>query len=166
MKNETVQKQNIGNAGEYYIASILSSLNFTATITLGRAEKYDILAVSPKGKTYKFSIKTRLKQETTSFTLSKKDEENYSDDCYYVFVRLHEFKEIPEFWVIPSKRVSEIISVAHKKWLNTKGRNGKKHNDTNMRKLPIIIKGSDVNLYPGNWERELKKYYNNFNNLT
>ena len=39
-QNNKVQKQNVGNAGEYYIAARLSALNFTATITLGRAEKY------------------------------------------------------------------------------------------------------------------------------
>ena len=42
-----IQKQNIGNAGEYYIAALLSALNFTTTLTLGRAERYDILAVAP-----------------------------------------------------------------------------------------------------------------------
>ena len=42
-----VQKQNVGNAGEYYIAARLSVLNFVTTITLGRAEKYDKLALSP-----------------------------------------------------------------------------------------------------------------------
>lgn len=31
------QKQNVGNAGEYYVAARLSAMNFTATITLGRA---------------------------------------------------------------------------------------------------------------------------------
>ncbi len=35
-------KQNIGNSGEYFIAYKLSCLDFTVTITLGRAEKYDI----------------------------------------------------------------------------------------------------------------------------
>lgn len=48
-----LQKQNVGNAGEYLIASRLSALDYTVTITLGRAEKYDILALSPKGKLIK-----------------------------------------------------------------------------------------------------------------
>ena len=38
---------NIGNAGEYFIASILSSRGYITTITLGRAESYDILAIRP-----------------------------------------------------------------------------------------------------------------------
>jgi len=42
MKNlNKPSQQNIGNAGEYFIASILSSHNFISTITLGRAERYE-----------------------------------------------------------------------------------------------------------------------------
>src|SRR5256885_10304453 len=33
-----IQKQNVGNAGEYYVAALLSAMNYTATLTLGRAE--------------------------------------------------------------------------------------------------------------------------------
>lgn len=163
---EKIQKQNIGNAGEYYVASILSAKNFTATITLGRAERYDILAVSPSGKTYKFSVKTRFKKETTSFTLSECDERGYADDLYYVFVRLHEFKSVPEVWVVPSKRVCEIIGNAHKKWLSAKNREGGQHNDTSMRKLVIEARGSDSNYYPVEWLEEIKKYHNNFDILS
>jgi hypothetical protein len=76
-----IGKQNIGNAGEYYIAARLSAENFITTITLGRAEKYDILAVNPLGKTIKISVKTRYK-EVDRFPLSKKDETGGSDDFY------------------------------------------------------------------------------------
>jgi len=51
-------RNNIGNAGEYYVAHILSSRNYITTITLGRAEKYDILAVAPNKKTIKIQVKT------------------------------------------------------------------------------------------------------------
>jgi len=47
---EKPDKNNIGNAGEYYIASILSSKGYVTTITLGRAEAYDIIAIRPYGK--------------------------------------------------------------------------------------------------------------------
>ena len=38
-----VAKQNIGNAGEYYIAYLLSASNCIVTVTLGRAEGFDLL---------------------------------------------------------------------------------------------------------------------------
>ena len=97
-----MQKQNIGNAGEYYVASRLSALDFTATITLGRAEKYDILALSPDGKLSKISVKTTYLNSAHSFTLSQKDDSGQSKDFFYIFVRLNEFETEPDFWVIPS----------------------------------------------------------------
>ena len=83
-----MQKQNIGNAGEYYIAARLSAEDFVATITLGRAEKYDILAVAPDGKTIKISIKTRREEKEKRFPLGPKDEVGGSDDFYYILVFL------------------------------------------------------------------------------
>ena len=162
MAHKKVQKQNVGNAGEYYVASLLSARNFITSITLGRAERYDILAVSPSGRTYKFSVKSRLSQEKSGFTLSKKDEKKPSDDFYYVFVRLHEFKAEPEYWVIPSKRVAEVISSSHRNFLKIPGREGQARNDSLLRKLPIVPRGSDKLLYPKDWEFEMKNYYKNF----
>lgn len=162
MKDRKVQKGNIGNAGEYYVAALLSAKNFITTITLGRAEKYDILSVSPSGKTYKFSIKSRLSQESRGFTLSEKDEEGFSDDFYYVFVRLHEFEKDPEYWMIPSKRVAQVIAEAHKKWRETPGKKGQKRNDSSMRILPVIPRASDRLLYPKDWNTEMMSYYKNF----
>ena len=151
-----MQKQNIGNAGEYYFAARLSALNFTVTITLGRAERYDILAVSPAGKTYKFSLKTRFTTENTAFTLSEKDERKFEDDLYYAFIRLHGFKSEPGFWIMPSKRVAEIIKNAHQTWKETPGKKGQAHNDSSVRRLPIVVRGSDLKYYPQNGRRRLR----------
>ena len=163
--NTNIQKQNIGNAGEYYIAALLSALDFTVTITLGRAERFDILTVSPKGKTFKLSVKARYSQETSAFTLSEKDELGSSDDLFYVFVRLHEFKKTPEYWVIPSKKVSQAIIDSHKKWLATEGRGGRKHVDNPLRKVPVELGELKSHYYSDQWKKELNKGYNNFEQL-
>jgi hypothetical protein len=162
---DKIKKQNIGNAGEYYIAALLSALNFTTTITLGRAERYDILAVGPSGKTFKFSVKTRFRQEQSAFTLSEKDEKEWEEDLFYVFVRLHEFRQLPEYWIIASKRVSEVITSAHQKWSETPGRMGQQHNQSNVRKVPVVLRGMDKIYYPPDWENEMKKYHMNFTPL-
>lgn len=160
-----MRKQNIGNAGEYYVAALLSAMDFTATITLGRAERYDILAASPQGRTYKFSVKTRFSRETTAFTLSEKDESDSEDDLFYVFVRLHEFKDVPEFWVVPSDVVSLAIADAHRKWLKDLGKDGRPHNRTSIRKLPIELRGSDERYYGNDWAARMAEYRNNFKAL-
>ncbi len=158
-------KQNIGNAGEYYIASRLSAENFIATITLGRAEQYDILALSPKGRSIKLSVKARLLQEASSFTLGDKAEKYHDKDFFYALIRIYEFKKEPDFWIIPSKRVAEVVYNSHRKWLANLGKRNQQRNDTTMRKIPIVLRGEDKKLYPSNWENELKKYYKNIKQL-
>ena len=160
-----IQKQNIGNAGEYYIAARLSASNFVATITLGRAEKYDILALSPKGKLVKISVKTKQLENAYDFTLSAKDEEGWSKDFYYAFIRLNEFKKEPDFWIIPSKIVCPLLEESHRKWQNTLGRNNRKHGISNVRRLPTKLRGSDELYYPKNWEAKMKKHYKNLEQL-
>lgn len=160
-----MQKQNIGNAGEYYLAALLSKEDFTATITLGRAEHFDILALSPKGRAIKISVKTRISQEASAFVLSEKAEKYHDKDFYYAFIRLHEFKKEPEYWIIPSRVVSEVVKEAHKKWLSSSGKKNQQHNDTSMRKFPIVLRGQAILLYPKKWEDNLKQYYKNLKQL-
>ncbi len=165
MKQESIQKQNIGNAGEYYIASVLSAHNFVATITLGRAEKYDILTVAPDGKLFKLSVKTKFLASAKDFTLSEKDEAGSAKDFYYAFVRLNEYKSEPDFWIIPSKVVCKLLRETHQKWKITPGRNGRPHGTSNVRILPIELRGAQNIYYPKTWANQVKKYYKNLAQL-
>jgi len=160
-----MQKQNIGNAGEYYIASRLSAEDFVVTITLGRAEKYDIIAVNQKGKTYKISVKTRFLENVERFPLGEKDEKYHANDFYYAFVKLNEFKKDPDFWIIPSKEVAEILCKSHRNYLDTPGKKGQQRKDSNIRNLWLTYRQADEEAYPKNWENILKKYYKNIKQL-
>lgn len=161
-----IEKQNIGNAGEYYIASRLSAENFTATITLGRAEKYDILAVNPSGKSIKISVKARFLKDVKRFPLSQKDESGGSEDFYYAFVKLNEFKSEPDFWIIPSKRINEVISESSRIYFQVKRRKDTQmHVDVGLRNLWLELNKTSKDLFPNDWEEELKKYYKNIKQL-
>lgn len=130
--------QNIGNAGEYYIASILSARGYTATVTLGRAEKYDILAVNQKtGKTIKIQVKAGWYRKNNTWRLSDKCENLKLDDFFYAFVNLNELKEPIEYWIISSELVARTIKERHKLWLNTLGKQNQKHNDNTGRSFTI-----------------------------
>lgn len=163
--SDKLQKQNIGNAGEYYLASRLSSENFIATITLGRAERYDILAINPMGKAVKISVKTRYLLGAIDFPLSEKDEHGGADDFFYAFVRLNEFKNEPDFWIIPSARVNMILKESEKLYRSTPGKKGQQRKGTSLRILPLITSNFYRSLYPKNWEDELKGYYKNLDQL-
>ena len=159
-----MQKQNIGNAGEYYIASRLSAENFIATLTLGRAEKYDILALSPDGRAIKLSVKTAYKETSKSFILSTKDESGASNDFYYAFVRLNQFNKEPDFWIIPSKVVAPLIKHSQEVWMKTLGRKNQQHKETTMRQLPVSVITSWQQFYP-NWTEKIDQYYKNLKQL-
>jgi len=165
MNENKIQKQNVGNAGEYYIASRLSALDYTVTITLGRAEKYDILALSPKGKLIKISVKTTQVEKAVDFPLSVKDERGEAEDFYYALVKLNNFREEPDFWIIPSLVVCPLLKYSTEKYLKTPGKNNRMHKETTMRTLPFRVIKSQKQYYPENWEEEIKKYHKNLKQL-
>ena len=130
MEPEKPYRHNIGNAGEYYMASGLSTRGFTTTVTLGRAEKYDLIAINPKGKACKIQVKT-LWGTGNVWRMGIKDGKNPHKDLFYAFVRLNDLKKdaAPEYWIFPSKLVAPYIEEGHKIWKSRKGVDGQKHKD-------------------------------------
>ncbi|KKL84106.1 hypothetical protein LCGC14_1968050 [marine sediment metagenome] len=151
-----VAKQNIGNAGEYFIAYLLSASNCIVTVTLGRAEGFDLLIVNPKNKTLKISVKTTFYQ-TKSLIMAKKVEEIKDSNLFYAFVRYSDIHKLPDYWIIPSKIVAERVAFSHQKWLGTPKRDGSQHKDSTMRKF-YLVNHKD---YPPNWETIVQQYKNN-----
>lgn len=150
---------NIWNAWEYYIAARLSAEDFIATITLGRAERYDIIAVSPTWRTIKISVKTRydIKQSPNIFRLSQKDENQSDENSFYAFVRLKKFESEPDFRIVPAPLVAELAKESHQAWLNWKST----RKDTNMRTFSL----KKIEWYPWNREKEIEKYRGNLDLL-
>ncbi len=113
------------------MASILSSYNFVVTVTLGRNEKYDLLAVNPRGKTLKISVKTLY--NGNMFPLLKKNEDLFAKNIFYSFVNLKGLKNSPKYWIVPSKFVAKTVKESHKKWLKRPNKQGGEHNDNERR---------------------------------
>jgi hypothetical protein len=157
---QKVDNQNVGNAGEYFFAHILSANGFTATITLGRAEKFDIMAVSPNGKTIKIQVKT-LFGSGVQWRMGEKDGSRSEKDLFYTFVRLNDLESQPDYWIFPSEVVSKYISEVHPKWLNTLGKDGQKHNDGPWRSFRI----KSDKYTPSNWTEFCKKHEKNISLL-
>ncbi|HLC46482.1 MAG TPA: hypothetical protein VJI75_01950 [Candidatus Nanoarchaeia archaeon] len=130
--------QNICNAGEYFIASVLSANGFVTTVTLGRAEMYDLIAISYEGKTVLIQVKTAWYKNNTHWRLQEKSAHICHEKFFYAFVRLNEMKETPEYWIIPSRIVAEQAIGTHKLWLKTPGKKGQAHNDNPGRRFKIV----------------------------
>ena len=130
MPNQT--NVNIGNAGEFFVAGELERRGFTVAMPMANVKDFDILAINRN--TYEqFAIQvktTGYKQKR--WTLSKKNEELQGNHIVYIFVSLN-MLEAPEYHIVPSAIVAKTIKEEYEKWINTPGKEGQKHNETNMR---------------------------------
>ncbi len=151
------KKQNIGNAGEYFISALLSAKDFVVTVTLGGNIGYDLLIENPNGKTLKLSVKTALSDKINGFILSEKCEDIKDDNLYYAFVKLNKFEKMPDYWIVPARIVAEIIKESNQRWLITPGKDDQYHKETSMRKF--FIKQNEF--IPDDWLETLKKYERN-----
>lgn len=121
-----------GNAGEYFVAGELERRGFTVAVPMSNVRDFDILAIERnKLKQFAVQVKTTM-YKRKKWTLSQKNENLVGDNIIYVFVALNEL-DMPEYHIVPSKLASEIIKEDYKKWLNTPGKDGQKHNDTTIR---------------------------------
>lgn len=105
----------------------------------------------------KISVKSKLSEKGKHFTLTEKAETIVDKNLFYIFVRMNEFKRLPDYWVVPSKRVAEITKLEHLNWLRMPSRGGREHKENPMRSFSIIQKSN----FPNDWEEEVKKYKSN-----
>lgn len=127
-----------GVSGEYFVAAELSRRGYIASITLRNSKGVDILC-SNDDVTRQFGLQVKTNRKSNrEWVLNSKSENYFADNLFYVFVNLHGTSKSPEYFIVPSKVVASYIKETHNKWLNTPGRSGKAHNDTNMRKFTDI----------------------------
>lgn len=125
----------IGSAGEYFVAGELSRHGVTAALTMAGTVAFDVLAVSQSGKHFAIQVKTTQSKDT-AWILHKKDEDVKGENQFYVFVGLND-EQLPEYYIVPAKIVSETITREHQEWLHSLGRGGKPHKDSTMRRFFI-----------------------------
>lgn len=145
-----------GISGAYFVVAELSKSGYIATVTSRNTEGIDVLASNTNGsKVVSIQVKTSIYSPSwrREWIMNKKHENIYSNNLFYVFVDLNENNKMPDFYIVPSKIVADYIKKSHQKWLDTPGRKGKKHNDTDMRMFEIK---EDI---------EAEKYHNKWSNL-
>jgi hypothetical protein len=111
-------------------------MGYIATLTSRNTQGIDILVSDTMGKNpIAIQVKTTAgKTLPRDWILSNKSEELESKNLFYVFVNLRVNANMPpEYFIVPSKDVAEYIRETHREWLNTPGRGGKKHNDSDVR---------------------------------
>jgi hypothetical protein len=123
-----------GVAGEYFVAAELSRRGWIASISLRNTRGIDIL-VTNQDASRSLTIQCKTTQKTEkSWILNEKCENFFSEDHFYVFVRLGAPSERPSYHIVPSKVVADHVQYYHRQWLNAPGRKGRQHVDNPMRK--------------------------------
>lgn len=160
MKKPT--KQNVGNIGEYYLASILSARNCVVSITLGRAEIFDLLVLNPKNHTVRISVKTRFHESDFPYNKKSELDENICNDLFYAFI---EYKEGDTFdyWILTSKELYEYSQYVSEKYFAEPKRDGTPKKKSSFRK--ICFSNHEAKYKPPDWEEKMKKYYKNLERI-
>ena len=130
-----LEKGLVGVSGEYFVAAELSKRGYIASITLRNTKGVDILcSTQDSKKAFGVQVKTNASSQR-SWILTKKSEEYYGGNLFYVFVTLNDGNDSPNYFVVPSKVVAEYCKNKHAEWLSAPGRKGHQRKDSNMRKF-------------------------------
>lgn len=137
----------VGVAGEYFVAAELSLRGCLASITLRNSRGVDIIASnSSASRSVSIQVKTN-KGGKPSWILNKKSETFSGKDHFYILVVLHDVGSRPDYYVAPSKVVSEYIATSHKHWLSGTKRDGTQRKDSNM----LVFQDAE-GIYKENWQ--------------
>jgi Holliday junction resolvase-like predicted endonuclease len=124
----------VGIAGEYFVAAELSRRGYIASLTLRNTPGIDILA-SNKDATKSVGIQVKTTRGANpAWMMSNKAERKTAKNRFYVLVCLTT-NSTPTYYVVPHNVVAEFVAKSHKHWLKRRGREGRAHRDSSLRKF-------------------------------
>ena len=154
MSKLPVSKNDIGIAGEFYIAHILAKHGFKVNVSLGRTKGFDLFVQNPLGKNLTISVKTKHLSKSIEIPMDKKAETLKDESLFYAFVRLNMPDGEPEFWIVPSEVVASAMIDSDKLWMDKPKKDGSKHKISSMRLFALGIH----RLYPDDGEKQLEGF--------
>lgn len=150
-------KNSRGSASQFFVAGELCRRGLVAVVTMGNTPNTDILCSNVEGtKFVHIQVKTYVPGNKT-VSVGRKAEKYYGENFIWVLAGIPTAKSDKDFeyFVIPSSEVSKNVKKAHQKWLDTPGKNGQAHNDSNVRTIHLpphqSISGWQIEQYKNNW---------------
>lgn len=128
----------VGAAGEYHVLSQLLRRGWIAALAPDGTPNMDILVTDENNhKLCAIQVKTRRDiGRDNGWHMKPKHEKLVIDDLFYVFVEVgKQSSGSTTCYVLPSKVVADCIQLCHRVWLDTPGRAGHPHKDSNVRRL-------------------------------
>lgn len=146
----------IGNAGEYYVVAELLKRGVIAALAPRNAPAFDILAVQG-AKTVRIRVKTKSEEYDIWQWTVKKDGTIFRDisehDDFTVLVNLTDDHHLMDYFIVPTFQLNSWLVQDYQVWLDTPGKKGQPHNDTNpKRHLPYSEYQERLDTYRNHWE--------------
>lgn len=164
----------VGAAGEYHVLSQLLRRGWIAALAPDGAPNMDILVTDENNeKLCAIQVKTRRDiGSDKGWHMKAKHETMVARDLFYVLVDVGKQPSDPTVsYVLPSRVVADCIRDCHRVWLETPGKGGRPHEDSDVRRLspdhshikPNTEEGRNtVDQYGSGW---LGRYRENWNVL-
>ena len=128
----------VGAAGEYYVLSQLLRRGWIAALAPDGAPNMDIVVTDENNsKLCAIQVKTRRDiGHDKGWHMKRKHETMSPADLFYVFVDVGKQPSDPTTcYVLPSQVVADCIRQCHQVWMDTPGKGGRSHKDSNVRRL-------------------------------
>ena len=128
----------LGAAGEHYVMSELLRRGFIAAPAPQGAPNMDVIVADVQGRQLcGIQVKTRSgRGGDGGWHMRPKHEELQADRLFYCFTDFgHSEGERPQVYVIPSRKVAEVIARSHRAWLANPGKGGRVRQDSSVRRL-------------------------------
>lgn len=128
----------VGAAGEYHVLSQLLRRGWIAALAPDGAPNMDIL-VTDKNSKKLCAIQVKTRRDIggdKGWHMRPKHETMVADDLFYVFVDVgKQPSDTTVSYVLPSSVVAACIRDCHQVWLDTPGKGGQPHQDSDVRRL-------------------------------
>jgi len=153
----TIDKNLIGAAGEHLVLSRLLARAILASLSPFNAYKADILVNPTDGRNACYlQVKTTTKIGKSEWQVGEKDMENVDSNMFYCFVELNAVSQ--KVYVIPAKKVSQVLRESDKAWMATPMRDGSKRKEHVYRLLKNNFNVKVKSAPPGWMDKYLEKW--------
>ena len=128
----------LGAAGEHYVMCQLLRRNKIAALAPTGVPDADIIVSDSLGSTLA-AVQVKARRNIGNdggWHMKAKHEKMKRDLLFYCFVDFgSSLTDAPKCWVIPSDIVASVLEETHQAWFVMEGRNGRKHQSTEMRRF-------------------------------
>lgn len=144
----------LGAAGEHYVMCQLLRRSKIAALAPSGVPDADIIVSDSLGSTLA-AVQVKARRNIGSdggWHLKAKHEKMKRDLLFYCFVDFgSSLIDAPKCWVIPSRIVASVLEETHQAWFVMDGRNGRKHQPTEMRRFLPDFSRRNCPQYPKGW---------------